>query len=164
MFTRRPRSARELVSKAGRLPLLAVLGLLTLPSSVWAQPPAVPAPRDPMKVEKPATDDKGKAKVSVSEHMTVDLHLKDEDLANVLELLSIQTQKNIVASSIAIVRYSMCSALICPNSWPMTSSRSVSLSRSTRDVVGVMRDDGAVTVPHRGLRAEHSSSSPAPRD
>ena len=30
--------------------------------------------------------------------MTVDLHLKDEDLSNVLELLSIQTQKNIVAS------------------------------------------------------------------
>ncbi len=98
MCTRRPRTARELVSKAGRLPLIAVLGMLTLPSFVWAQNPAVPTPRDPMKVEKQGADDKGKAKVSVSEHMTVDLHLKDEDLANVLELLSIQTQKNIVAS------------------------------------------------------------------
>ena len=98
MFTRRPRTARELVSKAGRLPLIAALGMLTLPSFVWAQAPAAPAPRDPMKVQNAAADDKGKAKVSVSEHMTVDLHLKDEDLANVLELLSIQTQKNIVAS------------------------------------------------------------------
>jgi type IV pilus assembly protein PilQ len=53
-------------------------------------------PRDPTK---PASDsDKAEAKVNVSEHMTVDLHVKDEDLANVLELLSIQTQKNIIAS------------------------------------------------------------------
>lgn len=55
------------------------------------QPAPAPAqPRDPM-----AAKD---AKVTVSEHMTVDLHVKDEDLANVLELLSIQTQKNIIAS------------------------------------------------------------------
>jgi type IV pilus assembly protein PilQ len=98
MFTRRPRSARELVSKAGRIPLIAAFGLLALPSFVWAQPPAAPAVRDPMKAEKAQADDKSKTKVSVSEHNTVDLHLKDEDLANVLELLSIQTQKNIVAS------------------------------------------------------------------
>jgi type IV pilus secretin PilQ/predicted competence protein len=83
------------VSKAGRFPLCVALGLLTLPSCVWAQEPSSPA----KKSEKPVgADDGAKSKVSVSEHMTVDLHLKDEDLANVLELLSIQTQKNIVAS------------------------------------------------------------------
>lgn len=96
MFTRRPRTARELVSKAGRIPALAAvasLSLLCLPSALWAQPV-----RDPLKSADRAQEDKSKAKVAVSEHMTVDLHLKDEDLANVLELLSIQTQKNIVAS------------------------------------------------------------------
>ncbi len=98
MFTRRPRSARELVSKAGRIPLTAALGLLALPSFVWAQPPAPPVVRDPMRAEKAPADDRDRAKVFVSEHDTVDLHLKDEDLANVLELLSIKTQKNIVAS------------------------------------------------------------------
>ncbi len=92
MSTRRPRTARELVSMAGGIPALVVaFGLLSLPSVAWAQP-------GDAKAKPAATDDKSKAKVAVSEHMTVDLHLKDEDLANVLELLSIQTQKNIVAS------------------------------------------------------------------
>ena len=77
--TRRPRTARELVSKAGRIPLIAAFGLLALPSFVWAQQPA--AVRDPMKADKPPVDDKSKSKVSVSEHNTVDLHLKDEDLS-----------------------------------------------------------------------------------
>jgi type IV pilus assembly protein PilQ len=36
--------------------------------------------------------------VKVDDNMTVDLHVKDEDLANVLEMLSIQSQKNIIAS------------------------------------------------------------------
>ena len=36
--------------------------------------------------------------VHVSEYMTVDLFVQDEDLANVLQMLSLQTQKNIVAS------------------------------------------------------------------
>ncbi|MGD9688793.1 MAG: hypothetical protein AB7K52_02460 [Phycisphaerales bacterium] len=40
----------------------------------------------------------GKAQVKVSEQMTVDLHVKDESISNVLELLSIQSQKNIIAS------------------------------------------------------------------
>ena len=37
--------------------------------------------------------------VEVSEYMTVDLHVQDEDLANVLQMLSIQSQRNIVMSS-----------------------------------------------------------------
>ncbi len=40
----------------------------------------------------------GESEVRVDDNMTVDLHVKDEDLANVLELLSIQSQKNIIAS------------------------------------------------------------------
>jgi len=36
--------------------------------------------------------------IKVDEHLIVDLHVSDEELANVLEMLSIQSQKNIVAS------------------------------------------------------------------
>jgi len=38
------------------------------------------------------------ADVMVDDNLTVDLHVKDEELANVLEMLSIQSQKNIIAS------------------------------------------------------------------
>ncbi|MDI1290729.1 MAG: hypothetical protein PSX37_12360, partial [bacterium] len=38
------------------------------------------------------------AKVSVDDNNIVDLHVNDEDLANVLEMLSIQSQRNIIAS------------------------------------------------------------------
>ncbi len=36
--------------------------------------------------------------VQVSEHLTVDLHVQDEELANVLQILSLQSQKNILVS------------------------------------------------------------------
>lgn len=36
--------------------------------------------------------------VKVSEYQTVDLHVQDEDLANVLQMLSLQSQRNIVVS------------------------------------------------------------------
>ncbi|MEC9372985.1 MAG: hypothetical protein VYC34_04040, partial [Planctomycetota bacterium] len=39
------------------------------------------------------------ADVKVSEYMTVDLHVQDEDLANVLQMLSLQSQRNIVVSN-----------------------------------------------------------------
>ncbi len=38
------------------------------------------------------------AKVSIDDNNIVDLHVNDEDLANVLEMLSIQSQRNIIAS------------------------------------------------------------------
>lgn len=57
--------------------------------------PAPPAPA-PATAAQPTP--KSESKVKVSEHMTVDLHVKDEDLVNVLEMLSIQSQRNIVAS------------------------------------------------------------------
>src|SRR5213079_2758786 len=40
----------------------------------------------------------GSEKVKVDEHLIVDLHVNDEDLSNVLQMLSIQSQKNIVTS------------------------------------------------------------------
>lgn len=41
---------------------------------------------------------KDQPKVKVSEHNTVDLHVKDEDLVSVLEMLSISARKNIIVS------------------------------------------------------------------
>lgn len=50
-------------------------------------------------VERPEpADAKGKADIQVSDAQVVDLHVNDEELANVLEMLSIQSQRNIVAS------------------------------------------------------------------
>lgn len=45
-----------------------------------------------------ASGDTGDAKVKVDDNLIVDLHVNDEDLANVLQMLSIQAQKNIVTS------------------------------------------------------------------
>ncbi len=106
MTMQRPQPARQLVANAGRLPASIAAAAMALFGSTYAHAqPAdggdAPAVRNPMKPADKAGDNKGadgKAKVTVSEHMTVDLHVKDEDLANVLELLSIQTQKNIIAS------------------------------------------------------------------
>jgi type IV pilus assembly protein PilQ len=44
------------------------------------------------------TDPNAKARVRVTEQNTVDLHIKDEELSSVLELLAIQGQKNIIVS------------------------------------------------------------------
>lgn len=99
MALQRRRTARELIMAAGRLTCVttaaAVLGLS--PSVALAQGGGQPAGvRDPMKPASGGGD--GQDKVKVSEHNTVDLHVKDEELASVLELLSIQTQTNIIAS------------------------------------------------------------------
>src|SRR5262249_28090051 len=51
--------------------------------------------RNPLEAQTPDT---GGEKVKVDDHMIVDLHVNDEDLANVLQMLSIQSQKNIVSS------------------------------------------------------------------
>lgn len=91
-------SPRELVARAGLLPACLAASLVSLasPLALLAQPAAEPpAVRDPMK---PGKDGGDKPVVKVSDHNTVDLHVKDEDLANVLQLLSMQTQKNIIAS------------------------------------------------------------------
>lgn len=53
-------------------------------------PTPPPAPAGP--------NNDGSSKVNVSEYMTVDLFVQDEDLATVLQMLSVQSQRNIVAS------------------------------------------------------------------
>lgn len=50
------------------------------------------------KAAAPAAKSKVEGTVNVDDAQIVDLHVKDEDLANVLEMLSIQSQKNIIAS------------------------------------------------------------------
>jgi len=55
--------------------------------------PKKPDMRDPM-----GQQDDFSSKVQVNEHDIVDLHVQDEDLATVLQMLSIQTQKNIITS------------------------------------------------------------------
>jgi type IV pilus assembly protein PilQ len=115
--TPRPRTAREILAKNGRIPaalaasLLSFLavpiafadepsGELNLPAMASAeeQQPAASAPQPLRDPTKPVVKPGDEPKVQVSEHMTVDLHVKEEDLANVLQLLSIQTQKNIISS------------------------------------------------------------------
>lgn len=107
------RNPRRLADQAGVLPaaFVAALAGVGAPMTALAQPEGdvkISSPdkpitggqpagvRDPMKPGQPAAGDK--AKVKVSDQMTVDLHVKDESITNVLELLSIQSQKNIIAS------------------------------------------------------------------
>lgn len=85
-------TAKELHARSGRIPA-AIAALAVLGAGVIT--PAMAQDDAPVAASQP---DGSKAQVKVSEHMTVDLHVKDEDLTNVLELLSIQSQKNIVAS------------------------------------------------------------------
>lgn len=88
----------DILRRAGRAPSIAaaaaVAGLFAAPAAGQPQP-SKPAEARPQPSNRGADD---KPKVTVSDHQTVDLHVKDEDLLTVLDLLSIQTQRNIVAS------------------------------------------------------------------
>ncbi|CAN5734852.1 hypothetical protein BH11PLA1_BH11PLA1_06430 [soil metagenome] len=84
-----------LFDAAGKLPLL-VIASLSLAGAAAAQPAPPTAPAAPASV--PAKAEASKARVKVSDQMLVDLHVKDENITSVLELLSIQSQKNIIAS------------------------------------------------------------------
>ncbi len=106
MSMNRVRTARELVLSAGKVPAIAAAVCLLAPAfaaradegSYGVQVAQADNPRDPMRGGGGGAAVNADSKVKVSDQMTVDLHVKDEDLANVLELLSIQTQKNIIAS------------------------------------------------------------------
>ncbi len=52
----------------------------------------------PFSPEKGESTGKSKAEIQISDAQVVDLHVNDEELSNVLEMLSIQSQRNIVAS------------------------------------------------------------------
>jgi len=75
--------AAALVQLAGTATALGQVSPSPAPSQ-----PAAPAPR-------PASPD---SQVRVDDNLMVDLHVNDEDLGNVLEMLSIQSQRNILAS------------------------------------------------------------------
>src|SRR5262245_28156665 len=89
--------------------LLAQLAGSTIALGQPTQPtaprgPAATAPRGPAGAQAPrqsgtalppAKDD---TQIRVDDNMIVDLHVNDEDLGNVLEMLSIQSQKNIITS------------------------------------------------------------------
>jgi type IV pilus secretin PilQ/predicted competence protein len=67
------------------------------PSSQPAQPTAREA-KNSKNQKQPKQAPSPTSKVRVDENAIVDLHVNDEDLANVLEMLSIQSHRNIVAS------------------------------------------------------------------
>ncbi|MBX3386659.1 MAG: hypothetical protein KF768_08825 [Phycisphaeraceae bacterium] len=104
MSMQRRRTPRELLDLVGKVPALAAAAAVGLwfPSVVLAQAGDAPGVRDPMRPSR----DGGQNQVVVSEHNTVTLQLKDEDLANVLQMLSTQTQKNIIASKNVSARVS----------------------------------------------------------
>ncbi|MGQ0628674.1 MAG: secretin and TonB N-terminal domain-containing protein [Phycisphaerales bacterium] len=85
---RQTRTPKMLIQNAGLLPAAAMIATLGMGASVLAQNGAKPDAK--AQTEKP--------KVAVSEHMTVDIHVKDESIGNVMELLSIQSQRNIILS------------------------------------------------------------------
>lgn len=97
-------TAKDLHARSGRphavpaaVAALAIAGLGLAQGALAQGTPPAPATPAPA----PAPDkqpEPNKPQVKVSDHMTVDLHVKDEDLTNILELLSLQSQKNIVAS------------------------------------------------------------------
>ncbi len=102
---RTPQTPRDLVTKAGRVPVAAA-ALAVAAAGASAQTSGSPALGSraithvsmPAATKQPGRQSGDGPQVKVSDHMTVDLHVKDEDLASVLELLSIQTQKNIICS------------------------------------------------------------------
>ncbi len=93
MTTHRSRTAHDLRVLAGQIPspfaAAAIAGAVFFTTAAFAQEGDV---RNPM------ASGSGQAQVTVGEHDQVDLHVKDEDLVNVLELLSMQTERSIVVS------------------------------------------------------------------
>ncbi|MEX2217913.1 MAG: hypothetical protein WD749_04060 [Phycisphaerales bacterium] len=81
----------KVIRKAGDQPAAPAVSTPAVPAR-----PDAPAAAQPGEGEPPAAD--GDGKVKVDEHLQVDLHVNDEDLANVLQMLSIQAQRNIITS------------------------------------------------------------------
>lgn len=97
MTMHRSRTAHELRVLAGQIPsparkgvaAAAIAGAVFFTTAAFAQDGDV---RNPM------AGGNAQAQVTVGEHNQVDLHVKDEDLVNVLELLAMQTERSIVVS------------------------------------------------------------------
>ena len=58
-----------------------------------------PEARDDRAARPPTSEPKEDSQVKVDDNLVVDLHVNDEELSNVLQMLSIQSQRNIVASN-----------------------------------------------------------------
>lgn len=71
----------------------ALVACAGIPAIAQPSAPPIKAPRDAGK-----EGTKAEPRVNIDENNLVDLHVADEDLATVLEMLSIQSQKNIIAS------------------------------------------------------------------
>ena len=84
------RSPIALFSLAGTIHVAALAVMLGSAGSALGQNGKAPD----LKAQ-PGSD---KPKVAVSDNMTVDIHVKDESIGNVMELLSIQSQRNIILS------------------------------------------------------------------
>lgn len=82
--------------KAQSLSSMAAEGSTPPSSPARPAPAAQPGAADAKTSEE--TGPTGEAKVAIDDNMIVEMHVKDEDLGNVLAMLSMQSQRNIIAS------------------------------------------------------------------
>jgi len=87
-------SVREPVDEVERQTLASMTEAPVAVPPAPAKPEAAPAGTQVL-----FDDDAPKAGVTVSDYMTVDIFVNNEDLANVLQMLSLQSRRNIIASS-----------------------------------------------------------------
>jgi type II secretory pathway component GspD/PulD (secretin) len=91
--------AAKIGSIRGGVSLLATAAMLPVSASAIAQDAGTTRPLGVAEVDAGVFSPQNpRPKVRVSEHMTVDMHLRDEDLGAVLQMLGIQAERNIVAS------------------------------------------------------------------
>lgn len=95
MSIRRPRTPGEILARCGQLPALAAASLVFVSCPAVAFGQAEGGPRDPLK---PDRSGNAAARVQVSEHNTVSIAVKNEDIESVLEMLQLESNRNIVIS------------------------------------------------------------------
>ncbi len=74
---------------------LAAVSLTAIAAMGWTTMPAFAQDSSPFDIDRSDSE----TEVSVSEYMTVELHVQEEELSSVLQLLSLQSQRNIVVSN-----------------------------------------------------------------
>ncbi|MEZ6235835.1 MAG: hypothetical protein R3B68_16750, partial [Phycisphaerales bacterium] len=93
---RTPRTGTVGIAALRSAAAMLVLAAGTCSALAQNSPGSAPAYRSrPASVDRSGVDRSGQ--VSVDDNLTVELHVRDEDLANVLQLLSLQSQKSIIA-------------------------------------------------------------------
>lgn len=73
-------------------------GTFTNYSQTWAQEDIIPDMTE-TDITQPSTDQEMHGDISVSPYLSVTIHVQDTELATVLRMLSMQSQKNIIANS-----------------------------------------------------------------